>query len=349
LAEQFLQFSRILEPFERVDPYRHFRQYAHDSLAYRLAQLTATPVMRKKRDTMTEHLEQSFRSLFNEYRAPGDAELLLHSALPHSVRIGESFALDCIARVEPLLRQRFQADDIWDRVRQVEILEAALGVAAHLGRTALLPPLLDVLDEWLGTLKGDKAAWVIAAMNAGSIRFLCRLGLAEVAKRLLARMTTALTGDVPLDEFLKRSINRGIVCPALLRLSGGWFYFNNDAPAQLTLATVREELLIASASHEPRSKLAAAYALALGHAPVKQALGAYFDLFEHLPAPTIMDMRMPVYTIQRLRVVEAVAMALAAEDFAVDGNTRRWLDEDEYMIRRRIHRDVATALSNAGL
>ena len=50
-----------------------------------------------------------------------------------------------------------------------------------------------------------------------------------------------------------------------------------------------------------------------------------------------------------LNIVEAVVLALANEDIALGPAARRWLDDDEYLVRRRIHRDVRAALSHAGM
>jgi len=55
------------------------------------------------------------------------------------------------------------------------------------------------------------------------------------------------------------------------------------------------------------------------------------------------------YSLSRLRVVEAVVLALVSDDLTVDKAGRRWLDEDEYLVRRRIHHDVRAAMNQAGL
>ncbi|HXD89044.1 MAG TPA: hypothetical protein VN641_21310 [Urbifossiella sp.] len=41
--------------------------------------------------------------------------------------------------------------------------------------------------------------------------------------------------------------------------------------------------------------------------------------------------------------------SVVTEDFALGPAVRGWLDDDEFLIRRRIHRDMATVLSDAGL
>ena len=81
------------------------------------------------------------------------------------------------------------------------------------------------------------------------------------------------------------------------------------------------------------------------HAPADFALAGFAELFQRLAVTTFE----PAGTIQRLRVVEAVALATAAEDFAADQKARRWLDEDEFLVRRRIHRDVQAAMGGAGM
>jgi cellulose synthase operon protein C len=40
---------------------------------------------------------------------------------------------------------------------------------------------------------------------------------------------------------------------------------------------------------------------------------------------------------------------VADDDFAVEARVRRWLDEDEYLVRRRIHRDLRTFMGQAGI
>jgi hypothetical protein len=157
-------------------------------------------------------------------------------------------------------------------------------------------------------------------------------------------LTQAITEGKSVGKLLQTpGLNRGVVYPALLRLAGGWFYFGQVEPARQALAAVRSELFEGSMSPDPRADLAAAYAAALGHAPPADAMAAYAELFQRL--------RVTSYNaiLHRVKIVEAVALATAAEDFAADARSRRWLDEDEFVVRRRIHADVEQALGGAGL
>ena len=51
------------------------------------------------------------------------------------------------------------------------------------------------------------------------------------------------------------------------------------------------------------------------------------------------------FSLFHLDVVEATVLALVSEEFTLNSESRRWLDEDEFLVRRRIHRDVRAAMS----
>lgn len=343
-AERFLQFSRILEPLDRVDPFRSARQ--HDQLGEALAEVGAFTGSGRKREKAAEQLELRFRALFQEHKDPRAAFRILQVAVPTGVRVGESFALDVVGRVRPALDRLARWRDAGELIDRVRLLQDAVEVAAHFGRVAMVGPLLDGLHALLEGVRGEVAGWLVTGLGGGGFRFLSRLGLADAAQALLSRLTDALTGGKSVAQLLKTpALNRGVMHPALLRLAGGWFYFGDEEPARLALAAVRGELFDGWMSPEPRNRLAADYATALGHAPADLAMDGFAELFDRL---TVTGMG-ATGTIQRLRVMEAVALATASEGFAADARSRRWLDEDEYLVRRRIHRDVEAALGGAAL
>jgi len=46
------------------------------------------------------------------------------------------------------------------------------------------------------------------------------------------------------------------------------------------------------------------------------------------------------FCLSRLALTESLVLALASEELAMGETGRRWLDEDEHLVRRRIHRDL---------
>lgn len=51
------------------------------------------------------------------------------------------------------------------------------------------------------------------------------------------------------------------------------------------------------------------------------------------------------FSVNQLRVVEALVLAVVSEEFTMNSESRRWLDDDEFLVRRRIHRDMRAAMS----
>lgn len=102
------------------------------------------------------------------------------------------------------------------------------------------------------------------------------------------------------------------------------------------------------------------YAETWGHAPLSLAGPALRELFQVTGEAGGLRRRLPpmeeqhrtirsedaCYSLLDLRVVDAVLYALAGEEFLVSEETRRWLDEEEFLIRRRMHRDVRRALAH---
>ena len=44
------------------------------------------------------------------------------------------------------------------------------------------------------------------------------------------------------------------------------------------------------------------------------------------------------------RLIDTVVRAVVTDEFTLGATVRAWLDEDEFLIRRRIHRDMAALL-----
>lgn len=108
-----------------------------------------------------------------------------------------------------------------------------------------------------------------------------------------------------------------------------------------------------------RVDLAEAYFRALSFAPAEFALPRIEELFAPGPPdsdgaqeprlPRVQDNLTTVthFSLFQLKIVEALVLAIVGEEFAVNSQSRRWLDEDEFLVRRRIHHDVRTALGHS--
>ena len=54
------------------------------------------------------------------------------------------------------------------------------------------------------------------------------------------------------------------------------------------------------------------------------------------------------YSRFHLNLVEAVVMGMVTDDAALGPAAKRWLEEDEFLIRRRIHADTRHGLTAGG-
>src|SRR5205809_8128573 len=113
-----------------------------------------------------------------------------------------------------------------------------------------------------------------------------------------------------------------------------------DATARTVMDAARRLLLKGKLEKQEQTKLGCAYVSTLGQAPAELALRGVEELFEKLERVHDVWTTSSHYSLSQLDVIEAVVLAVVTDDFAMGTQGRRWLDDDEYLVRRRIHRDV---------
>lgn len=344
-VERFREQSRIVEPLEKFDPYRHTRREGHDLVreAARLPDL---------RDPAS--LAIRIRQLLRPAEGVPELELrIMAQCLPMAGRLSAEAAGALLERVAPLLATASRTTDGPALEVRLRLIERSLFFAAHFDRTDLIPSLVNFLVQLL-----EMDAAVAALEGSGqamgqTLRSLRKLGLRDDTVRLLERLETALLRGNSMATLTARPpANWSAVLPTLLHLAAGWIYFDQPDRAAPILDAARKILERAqrpdgdemSRPHYVQviCNLIAAYGLL----PPNEARTRIADLL----ADGRLD-RLPntfttasFYSRFHLNVAEAVVLTLSGDDFTLGPSARRWLDEGEYMIRRRIHRDVKTAL-----
>jgi len=81
-------------------------------------------------------------------------------------------------------------------------------------------------------------------------------------------------------------------------------------------------------------------AISKGSAEV--GLPLIIELFRKMPSRKIANTSTtsPYYSWHHLNLVEETCFALTSDAFALGPSAKRWLDEDEYLVRQRIHADM---------
>jgi hypothetical protein len=323
-VQYLLQASRILEPTERIDA---FREGWLDPQAVSVHPLTG---LRSVSDAA-----QLAARLLPAVASAGDDPVTLATALDLAPRLGETLATGILDRLLTAVETWTFAGPL-DRVgAEVAALERGLFVAAHFDRAAAVSRLSESLNRLLEGGTSLPAEDVISNVTGQGLAVMRRLGLRREADRLVAQLAGRLMRPA---EARPPDLRR------MLGLAGGWFYLGRDEPAMEVLDEARRQLfstrLATAQERRNRAELACAYAAALGHAPPRLALQRVSEIFQRLQGIGDDLVTNSHFSLGHLRLLETAVRAIVTEDFRLAPTVRRWLDDDEYRVRRRIHKDT---------
>jgi hypothetical protein len=239
----------------------------------------------------------------------------------------------------------------------------------------LVPRALDSVEEWIG-----KQRWQPREKAARTTRFQARLIEAAFAvapparvARLLGDLTRGAAagpllpavraaappvfraarkcGLAPEAGALMRvldpaglAVPGAAITPERMGLAIGWFAAGDEEAGFRLLNAARDALFPAAGMPvAARTALALAYAEALGFTGVI-ALGRLEELFQLVGRVTVQCSSNCYYTLHPLRLIDTVVRSVVTDEFTLGATVRAWLDEDEFLIRRRVHRDMAACL-----
>ena len=333
-VDRLRERSRVLEPVERLDPYRYIR---HGTEQERELTLLGDLLNRNE----LERRLQQFLSYENP--RPGDEARIVSTALDLAPRLGEAFAAPVLERVPPLLDRGLAP------VERVAVLEKGLFVAAHFDHPELVQDLVNRLQALLGEDLGKEVERTVSTLVQRSFVGLRKLGMRErIAQMLDVIAARARKMPVPPAGPLTENDDQRILpLKLLLQVAAGWFYFGQNELARPVFDEARGVLFSHTLSKRLQTDLACAYVSALGSAPIEVAVGRMVELFQELEGLDDPFTSNSHYYTYVFSVVEAAILALVSDDVAVDKSGRRWLDDDEYLVRKRIHADVRIAITTA--
>ena len=267
------------------------------------------------------------------------------------------------------------------------IVFALLEVAAHLEPPvlepllALVPTALDWMEAWVrtGRWREDERAATVARYQKSMLDTAFAVAPAATTGTLLRHLArgaatghllAAATAAAPRAFRAARKFGLVADADALMRvldpagaewgtqpvtaervgLAIGWFAAGDEEAGNRVLNAAREHLFLAAPNdRQERTAVALAYAEALGFAPAGIALGRLEELFQRLDRVTVGGSTNCYFTLQPLRLIDTVVRSVVTDEFTLGATVRAWLDEDEFLIRRRIHRDMAALLRESEL
>jgi hypothetical protein len=245
----------------------------------------------------------------------------------------------------------------------------------------LVPTALDWLETWIGTgrWKDEERAERVSRFQSRIIEAAFAVAPPPEVARLLGVITRSAAAGPLLPAVLSaapqvfraaRKCGLAAEADALMRvldparngwpgepitpervgLAPGWFAAGDEEAGFQVLNAAREALFTAAQMPvQERTALALAYAEALGFAPGVIALGRLGELFQRLGRVTVHCSSNCYYTLHPLRLIDTAVRSVVTDEFTLGSAVRAWLDEDEFLIRQRIHRDMATILRESAI
>jgi cellulose synthase operon protein C len=348
--------SRIIEPQERLDPYSYWTKN-QDALKKELADLHNI----KEPGKLADRIRKLHKDGVHGKSTKEVQFLVLHEALPLSPRVGESFTVELLNYVPSALiagPANGAAESPDTPKKQSELLERALFLAGHFGRTDLVKKLVDEFSDLIHSKPEDARFKLINVVAGQCLRSLKKLDMRDDIDRFLTKLHQEVLRGQTTEQLKKKHSSKpemwSAVLQTLLNLAGGWLTYGWSDRAEPILAEARHELLASSGVKlQPKeyTELARAYVGALGHGASESGLARITELFRKMDDKKITNTwtTSPFYSRFHLNIVEDVIRAIVSDDFALGPGGRKWLDDDEYLVRKRIHADMRRHLEKSGL
>jgi hypothetical protein len=351
IVERLIEQSWVLEPEEAIDPYSPFKSSFSKNT---IAELQTIRDPKALKVAIDRAMQQSHDSL-NLLDVALSAANLVH-------RVGEDYA---IAFVSSIPTRVFTQDVpkgpgphvVSTRIMRAELLSRILFIAAHYGRPELVDKNLDLVYRLLADKVGEERYEILNIFAHRSVRHLRRLGLKEQIDRLLKQIRDLVEQGKTLSA-LRSSTGQTWpdVLGSLLCLAEGWQFFGAYDLARPYLDEARATIYGNGKAPQGKSIgakniafLVQRYVAAASQGPIDDALGRIEDLFKHLERLPNTYSTSSHYSRLHLNIVEEVVRSLMTDNMALGDQARRWLDDDEFLVRRRIHRDMKSLLSAHGL
>jgi hypothetical protein len=339
--------SRILEPNEQVQPYRHaFRGTRINELDQSINELADI----HDRKAVIHRVESLLKSLGEKAKRHEDRGRILRAALEVAPRVSEEFARQLLDQVPATWDALLDVGDALMLPDLAQFLEKGLSVAAHFGRTEHVQLFVARFQKMLQTQKGKQVGEAFEVLAGQCFRGLRKLGMRDEIDTLLTQMADLILEGRDVRDVDPATSDWSVSLRALLHVAGGWYYFGRDRQAEPIMQAAHRMLLREDQLWDDpmrnrateKTKLACTYASTLGQAPMELAQKRFEELFHKLTGIHDNYTTHEYYSRTQLAVVEEVVRAVVSDDFTLGSHARRWLDDDEFLVRRRIHRDWGT-------
>ncbi|MEZ4259942.1 MAG: hypothetical protein R3B36_12790 [Polyangiaceae bacterium] len=313
-VDRVRQYSTVLEPHERLDPIAAFQRGEADPRGPEFAALRGL--------ADGAEVERHVQGIMAKAKAsePDERARLYDGVM-------DFFPMLVAERAREHLEEITGSVDDVPPLRRAQLLEEALMLAGHLGDHAFARSVFARLEPLVLALPPDSVADV-APVFGGTMRTLRRVGLREEARALLSAIQRGSAGERPEHVVARLHASAALAYLGDLDLARPVF--------EQVLGLLQGEVPVPA-----RLQMTRACAKALASAPFDVAVAGLDALWPRLDAVTDSFNTNSHVCLSVVDYVESLVLGYASEDLVLGPEARQWLDEDEYLLRRRIHRDTA--------
>lgn len=321
-VDRLREVSEVLEPVERLDAISGFKRGEVDPRGDALAALRGLDAGPE----LSARIEDVVRGACSAATPPDERARLLDGAMDFFYALPVSQATALLEELVPSLEPIAPLERAW-------VVEEALVLAAHFGHESLIDDLSAQLARLIGEVDPGRAA-EIASVLPGALRTLRRVGLRDRAAELLDAVVAILDGDAP-ELVLARA-----------HVAGGFIYLGVVDRARPLLLRAHARASDETTPVMERLGIIRAVAHAVALLPAEERIVQVRRIAELLPQMTDVLSTNTHFCLSLLHFVESLITGLVPPDRGRDGPAATYLDEDEHLVRRRIHRDLREALES---
>ncbi len=317
-VDRLRQVSCILEVQERLDPVAGFQLGGEDPRGSEFAELRGmedTEQLRIRISYITEQAISTATDLEHKVR-------LLDGVMDFFPLLGESVAI-------PNLRLIINHLDEIPALQRCVLLEEALMMSGYFGRGDMVRELVARLEASLVELSGSDLLQMAKTLSV-CLSSLRRVGLTQEAVHILETVFESIAGDD-----VSAVIARLQVVTGLAELDQTARFQEVFAMGERALAMNMRDLIL-----NDRLEVIKAMASASSHLPLADAIAQLQSLARQLPQITDSFNTNSHFCLSVLQFMESLVFGFAGDKLSLGELGRKWLAEDEYLIRRRIQIDV---------
>jgi hypothetical protein len=304
-VDRLRECSRILEPDQKIDPYRYWGARI-DDFHKALAELTDLT----DHQLQAERVQKMLREVPEGAKGHEQRIRVLRAGLEAAPRLGEEFAKqvlkDTVGAYDALPEPR----GLPDLMGQAALLERALFVAAHFGCAEYVRPLVARFEKMLENQKGPDAVWALDSLAWQFFRGLRKLGMRDEVGRLASLTANTILQGQTVEAVNYKSLPHGVYAlKGLLLAAACWYYLGRDRLAEAILQAARSMLQDDLHTREEK-ELACSYAVTVAQAPVEMAQERLKELCQRMHNLRDTYTTSSHFNVWQLEVVEAAVLAV---------------------------------------